>query len=336
MGGPSAEHEVSLITGREVIANLNRSKYDVCAVLITRERQFFHCNATTIIPEITQLSNPVASGIFSGPFDAAHSQPIWENTDIAFIAMHGEFGEDGTIQGFLETVGIPYTGSGVLASAMGMDKIVSKIIFESAGILTPPWSVYGSFHPQITPETIAVKHGFPCFIKCPQSGSSRLMGRAANIEELKKLLKELSAHSASLLVETAVKGDEFSCPVLGKSSGVIAFQPVFIKPIHSDFFDYEAKYSKGASEEIVPAPFPADITKKIQNIALLAHQSLGCSGLTRTDVILSNNKFYTLEINTLPGLTPASLAPKSFSAGGGTYRELLELIISTAEKRSGT
>jgi D-alanine-D-alanine ligase len=334
MGGPSAEHEVSILTGREVLLNLNRDRYSVTAVVITRDRRFFYCDATQNVPDLRHLAAPDVSDIFNGSCDAAHSQPIWDITDIAFIAMHGEFGEDGTIQGFLETVGIPYTGSGVLASAAGMDKIASKRIFESTGIVTPPSSVYCPACPELTAEAIAAKHGFPCFVKCPQSGSSRLMGRAADIDALKKLLKELSGYSKSILVETSVKGEEFSCPVLERPDGsVSALPPIFIKPVSSDFFDYEAKYSRGASEEIVPAPCTEEIANRIKDMAVRAHLALGCRGLTRTDMILSNGNLYVLEINTLPGLTPASLAPKSFAASGGSYPELLDIIILTAGMR---
>jgi D-alanine-D-alanine ligase len=156
------------------------------------------------------------------------------------------------------------------------------------------------------------------------------MGRASNVKELKHLLLELSHHSDNLLIETAISGEEFSCPVLEQPDGSIqALPPILIRPVDSEFFDYSAKYKKGGSEEIVPAPCKEETTHRIQDIALQAHRALGCRGLTRTDMILSRGRLYVLEINTLPGLTPASLAPKSFAAAGGTYPELLDILIQS-------
>jgi len=330
MGGPSAEHEVSLATGRQILENLDRKKYTVRAIVVTRDLKFYFCDATAKTPALEQLARP-GKKVFQGPFSASTSRPVWEKTDVAVLGLHGEYGEDGRIQGFLETLGIAYTGSGVLASAIGMDKIASKRIFDAIGLSTPPSSIFQSGNPLHTADKIAAKHGFPCFVKCPQSGSSRLMGRARDMQELQTLLRSLSRQAAHLLVETAVTGDEYSCPVLEYPSGELkALAPILIRPVTSSFFDYRAKYSAGASEEIVPAPCGEKLTRRIQEIALRVHQTLGCRGLTRTDMILSGNTLYVLEINTLPGLTPASLAPKAFAAGGGTYPQLLDILIDTA------
>jgi D-alanine-D-alanine ligase len=334
MGGPSAEHEVSLATGREILLNLDRKKYSARAVVISHQRKFYFCDITDNVPDPEEFANPENAQRFKGPFDASLSQPVWESTDIALLGMHGEFGEDGVIQGFLETIGVPYTGSGVLASAVGMDKIATKRIFEAIGLSTPPSSIYRQGNPMIDAESLAGKHGFPCFVKCPQSGSSRLMGRAQDVAGLAELLAELSAYSDTLLVETAITGDEFSCPVFEQPDGALhALPPILIRPVGSSFFDYRAKYTGGASEEIVPAPCSEEITHRIQDIALKTHRALGCRGLTRTDMILSDNTFFVLEINTLPGLTPASLAPKAYCASGGTYPQLLDILIQTAFKK---
>ena len=245
--------------------------------------------------------------------------------------MHGEFGEDGVMQGFLDTIGIPYTGSGILASAAGMNKIVSKKLYESEGLTTPPSSLFGKYHSSVTIETLIEKHAFPCFVKCPQSGSSRLLARVQNREELEQCLKEFSQHANELLIESAVSGEEYSCPVLEFPDGSLtALSPILIKPVSASFFDYTAKYATGGSEEIVPAPCSEELTRRIQTAAVKAHTILNCSGLSRTDMIVANDILYILETNTLPGLTPASLAPKAFAVTGKSYADLLDILIETA------
>ena len=338
MGGPSVEHEISLRSGLEVMNHLDKNAYTVRAVVVTHAKEFFFCDFGAQPLGIADLQNPGASGKFIGPLSAASSSPIWEATDVAFLALHGSFGEDGVIQGFLDTVGIPYTGSGVYASAVAMDKIASKFLYIQDGLAVPPYSVYGKAYPQVSAESIERKHGFPCFIKCPQSGSSRLMGRASDSQGLGELITELEGHAARLLIESAVSGIEFSCGVLEKSDGtLLALPPIEIRPAHARFFDFTAKYSAGESEEIVPAPRPAALLERIKETALAAHRAIGCSGVSRTDMIYADDTLYVLETNTLPGLTPQSLLPKAFEAVGGTYSGLLDLLIATAlaKKASG-
>ncbi|NLE01931.1 MAG: D-alanine--D-alanine ligase, partial [Fibrobacter sp.] len=233
-------------------------------------------------------------------------------------------------QGFLDSLDIPYTGSGVMASAVAMDKIISKYIYIQSGLTVPPYSIFGQNHPQNTVNELSRKHGFPCFVKCPQSGSSRLMGKADSSDQLEELLAELQPHASEILVESAIKGIEFSCGVLENADGTItSLPPIEIRP-RSTFFDYTAKYTDGASEEIVPAPYPEELLKRIGDIAIKSHQVLGCSGFSRTDMIYCNNELYVLETNTLPGLTRNSLLPKAYKAAGGTYTSLLDTFIESA------
>ena len=341
MGGPSVEHEISLRSGLEVMANIDKSVYTVRAVVVSRNKEFFFCDPGARPLTAEDLNDPASSGRFSGPLPPDSSATIWGKCDAAFLALHGSFGEDGVIQGYLDTLGIPYTGSGVCASAVAMDKIASKFIYINSGLAVPPWSVYGRSYPETTVKSIAEKHGFPCFVKCPQSGSSRLMDRAQDLKSLKKIITELSPHADRLLVETAVTGVEFSCGILEKAGGeLIALPPIEIRPRHTEqsgFFDYTAKYTSGTSEEIVPAPRPAPLLERIKAAALVAHIALGCSGVSRTDMIYANNTLFVLETNTLPGLTPDSLLPKEFRAAGGTYAGLLDTMIraALAKKASG-
>ncbi len=335
MGGPSAEHEISLATGRGVLQNIDRKKYNARAVVITRDSKFYYCTSESV-PTPQALEDPASSPDFTGPVEITQSHSIWQDCDVAFLALHGEFGEDGQFQGFLQTIGVAYTGSGVYASAVGMNKVTIKQLCEKFGLSTPPYTVITSADPVQQIDHLIKEHGLPCYVKCPQSGSSRLMGRAGSREELRSLLEEFRDQSRIILVERAICGDEYSCPILSRADGTLtALPPILIRPVKGTFFDYEAKYTSGACEEIVPAPCSQDLTKRIQDTAAAVHTFLGCRGLSRTDMIHSDNTLYVLEINTLPGLTGTSLAPKSFSARGGTYTELLDILIQNALSDKG-
>jgi D-alanine-D-alanine ligase len=335
MGGPSAEHEVSLKSGGEVLENIDKTKYCVRAVVATKGLDFYYCDIKNYIPSIKELSSPRKSAIFKGPFAPGASLPVWTKCDVAFLAVHGSFGEDGLAQGFLDTLKIRYTGSGVFASALSMNKIATKFIFEQNGIATPPFCIMGNDHPEITVASLEKKFGYPLYVKCPQSGSSRLMARVESRREFLARLEEFRPYSSEILVEKEIKGIEFSCPVLEYPDGTTkALPPIEIRPLASDYFSFKAKYENGGSQELVPAPRPEKLLKKIQQIALKAHCLLNCRGVSRTDIILGRDgKLYALELNSLPGLTANSLLPKSFGAAGGTYPELIDILIRSALKK---
>lgn len=331
MGGPSAENEISLKSGREVISNIDRSKYRVRAVVVDKTKNFYFCDINSTIPSLNDITTPEKSGCFQGPFSPYDCAQIWSGCNVAFLALHGEFGEDGVIQGYLDTIGIPYTGSSVYGSAVAMNKIASKYLYIQNGLDVPPYAVYGNNHPETTVDSIITKQGLPCFVKCPQSGSSRLMGKVSTKEELISLLEELSMSANEILVESMISGPEFTCGVIDMPDGTTkALPPVEIIPKGSAYFDFTAKYSDGCSEEIVPAPRPEPLLKRIQDAAVTAHKVLECKCVSRTDMIYQNDKLHVLETNTLPGLTPASLLPKSFKAIGGSYSQMLDVLIQSA------
>lgn len=331
MGGPSAEHEVSLNSAQGVITNLDRSKYCIRAVFISKSKEFFYRDLqehTLLLDELTNLK------YYKGPFSLHDSREVWEGCDVVFLgALHGSFGEDGTVQGVLDVMNLPYTGSGVTASALAMDKILSKFVYIQNGLDVPPYSIFGKNYPQVTIAEISLKHDYPCFVKAPQSGSSRLMGKADSVESLSRMLAELKQCSSQILIESAIKGVEFTCAVMEEPDGnLIALPPIEIRP-KTSFFDYTAKYTDGASEEIVPAPYPEALLERIKQVALTAHKILGCSGVSRTDMIYKDDKLFVLETNTLPGLTRNSLLPKAFKAAGGSYPQMLDQLIQTALSR---
>lgn len=294
MGGKSPEHEVSLATGKEVVRNLDKKKYTVFPIILPRKKSF-------------------------------SSQIINCRPEVAFIAMHGPFGEDGTIQGMLELAGIPYTGAGVLASALGMDKIMFRKIMEREKISTPRYIVFKKGEKE---AKIINKFKFPVFIKPYNQGSSVGASICRQPVGLRKALELAFSYSNPILVEEYLPGLEVSCGVLGNEKP-LALPIAEIVP-ENEFFDYEAKYTPGKSEEIVPARISKKLTKEVQNLATKVFQAIGCRGFGRVDMIIKNNQPMVLEINTIPGLTPVSLFPKEAAAAGISYSQLLDRLIELA------
>jgi D-alanine-D-alanine ligase len=334
MGGPSAEHEISLISGREVLTKIDRKRYSARAVVISIDQEFFYCDTTGKIPPIEDFAAPHKSKYFKGPFKPYNSEPIWKRCDVAFLAIHGSYGEDGLLQGFLDTIMVPYTGSGVYSSAVAMNKIATKFILEQNGIKTPPFYIAGKDHPEITWKFLADAFGYPMFVKCPQSGSSRLMTRVDCGAGLGSKIEEYQQYSPEILVEKGIQGPEFTCSVLEMPDGSVkALPPIEIRPKQGNYFNFKSKYEDGGSEEIVPAPRSKKLIVQIQELALKCHRVLGCRGVSRTDMILGKDGvLYVLELNSLPGLTANSLLPKSFKAAGGSYKELIDIMIKVALK----
>lgn len=299
-GGKSAEREISLKTGQAVIANLDRKKFEVFPVEIK------------------------PSGKFTLP----------SKIDLVFLALHGPYGEDGTIQGMLEVLGIPYTGSGVLASALGMDKIVSRQIISSVGLTVPKSRIFtqgddlSSFI-----FNLSSLISFPCVVKPHNQGSSVGVSLVEAQKSLGKAVRlALSFPGAKALVEEYLDGREITCGISGNSGRDPYCLPLTeIKPKSPHkFFDWEAKYVAGESEEITPAPLDRDLTYKVKSACLTAYESLGCRGYARVDTIVVKGQVYILEINTLPGMTATSLIPQQAKAAGLSFIEFLDKIIANS------
>ena len=239
--------------------------------------------------------------------------------------MHGPNGEDGTIQGFLELLGIPYTGSGVLASALGMDKIYSRRLFVQVGLNVPKYLVFSK---KDTTNKIFKKFKFPLFVKPSNQGSSVGVSKVTKKSDLKKALKLAFGFSDSVIVEEYLDGSEITVPILGNEKP-ITLPVVEIVP-KTGFFDYKAKYDERLCDEIVPARISKQLTNEAKKAAILAYQTLGCRAFGRVDLIVRKDKIYVLEVNTIPGLTPVSLLPKSAASAGISYPRLLDKIVNFA------
>ncbi|MFW5959643.1 MAG: D-alanine--D-alanine ligase family protein [Chitinivibrionales bacterium] len=331
MGGPSEEHDISLLTGKEIISNMDKQRFVPKAVVLTDELMIYHSDFG-YIPSDEELASPGDSDKFKGPVSFLNAESVFSDTEVAFPAMHGAFGEDGKIQGFLDACRIPYTGSGVTGSAIGLNKFASLAIFSFMGLDIPPGIVVTK--ERFSPDLVFENLDMPVFVKCPQSGSSKLMGRAEDYKELESLIKELSNHTFHFIIEEEVMGEEYSCAVLEYPDGrVEALPPARIIPEKSHFFDYEAKYTENGAQEIVPAPCSQDLTEAIKDTAVKAHNALDLSGISRTDMIHEDGILYVLETNSMPGLSKASIVPRCFRALGRDFSDLITILIDTAERK---
>lgn len=257
------------------------------------------------------------------------------NFDVAFLCLHGKYGEDGTIQGMLEVLGIPYTGSGVWSSALAIDKIRAKVFYRHYGIPTPD-SVTMYDKPTMSGAEVIAKVGSPCVVKPANEGSALGVHICKTPEEVEEALDESFRHDREVLVETYIKGTELTVSVLGNDDPV-ALPIIKIVP-QAEFYDFQSKYAPGGSQHICPAPLTPEETERVQKTALAAHKALGCRGVSRTDIIMDEQgKCWTLETNTVPGMTSTSLFPDAGRAAGISFPDLctklIELALEDAEKR---
>lgn len=286
MGGVSAEGEVSLMTGKEMVAHLDKQKYEVYPIELT---------------EKTELIGKV------------------EHIDVALLALHGKYGEDGTIQGTLDTLGIPYTGSGLLASSLCMNKDVAKKLLRFEGIRTPDWILLKKSQGLSVDE--AEQLGYPVVVKPNSSGSSIGVKIVGTREALIAAVEEAFQWDAEVMIEQYIKGEEITCPMLnGELLPIVSIRP------NADFFDYTAKYADGGADEQV-IQLPDEMQERVRGAAHSAYEALKCSVYARIDMILRDGIPYVLEVNSLPGLTKNSLLPKSAQAAGIPFSRLLDLII---------
>ena len=296
-GGKSSEREVSLKSGAQVYEALDKSKYDI--------RRY---------DPLTDLARLVQ--------DAPELQ-------VALVIMHGRGGEDGTMQGFLDLLEIPYQGSGVLASALAMNKELSKALYQMTGLRVPNAM---AFSRQIapSPQEIEAALGLPVVIKPATEGSSIGISLARTLSELEAGLTAAFRYDSQVLVEEFIQGTEITGAVLGNATAQALPLVEIIPADRYTFFDYDAKYQPGASNEICPARLSPEQTEKAQTCALKAHQALGCRGYSRTDMIVRDDKIYVLETNTIPGMTATSLFPQAAKAAGVEFPALLDRLIELA------
>ncbi len=341
-GGASAEREISLATGGQIAASLPSDRFeavllDPLALMVGNPAldEEHRALARALLGQGGQLAPPSPRELPKGleeHIERASRALVPATTamategggvDVVLIALHGTWGEDGRIQGLLDTLGIPYTGSGVLASALAMDKVMAKTVLAANGLDVPRGVVVSG------PDDAAAKDlPLPAFVKPVAQGSSVGASIVERPAQLASAISRALRHDRRALVEERVLGTELTCAVIGNDEP-LALPVVEIVPKRA-FFDYHAKYDAGESEEIVPARIPGATARRVQDAALRAHHALGCRGMSRTDFILSGERLVTLEVNTIPGMTANSLLPKAARAAGIPFGEVLARLVDWA------
>jgi D-alanine-D-alanine ligase len=305
-GGRSGEHEISLRSAESIVAGLDPAKYEVQRIFITPEGRW---QPRALSPE--PGGNP---GI-----------------DVVFPVLHGTFGEDGTVQGLLELADLPYVGAGVMASAVSMDKEVTKRLLVQRGLPVVECVTVPRGFPHI--DQIHARLPFPMFVKPANLGSSVGISKVKDCAELEAALELAGRYDRKILVERSIEGREFECSVLGSEQPIAAI-PCEVIPSR-EFYDYEDKYLLDAAKLIVPAPLTPEQTAEIQGLAVAGYQAVECESMARVDFLMetASGKFYINEINTIPGFTSISMYPKMWEAAGVPFTELLDRLIELALDR---
>ena len=351
-GGKSGEHEISLASAQSVARAMDREKYNVVMIGVTKQgrwvagenvlQQLIAASPSLLLKPgngapIEQIESLNSKDLV--PTMASNASPLGA-IDVAFPLIHGPLGEDGTVQGLLELADIPYVGAGVAASAVGMDKQLMKAIFRAQCLPVLDWMVVlrrdWQAQPEETIRRIEAAFGYPCFVKPANLGSSVGVSKAHNWDELAQALATAAQYDRKLLAErAALNAREIECSVLGNDDP-IASLPGEVAP-HREFYDYTAKYDATAQTDlIVPADLPAETARAVQAIAVRAFQAIDCSGMARVDFFVerATNKIFLNEINTIPGFTAVSMYPRMWEKSGLAYPALIDRLIQLALERA--
>ncbi|MFF5574931.1 D-alanine--D-alanine ligase family protein [Streptomyces luteogriseus] len=358
-GGRSSEHGISVVTAGAVLKAIDRTKYDVLPIGITQDGRWAltadEPERMAIVdrrPPTVDLLAESAEGAVILPVDPASREVVYSEpgsvpkalgeVDVVFPVLHGPYGEDGTLQGLLELSGVPYVGSGVLASAVGQDKEYMKRVFTSFGLKVGPYVVVrpreweqdrAAARKKIV--DFAGDHGWPLFVKPSRAGSSIGITKVDDLSGLDDAIAEAQRHDPKILVEAALRGREIECGVLEFEDGPRASLPAEIpSPETHAYYDFEAKYID-STPGLVPAPLTPEETAEVQRLAVDAFDAASCEGLVRADFFLTEDgEFVINEINTMPGFTPISMYPQMWQASGVSYPELIDRLVQAALRRS--
>lgn len=348
-GGVSSEHEVSLISAASILSHLDRDKYSILPIGIARSG-FWYLQALpdwVFMPAQQEAMRPLPSIEASRRVLAMPGDGLWAEgprgfeklaVDIVFPVLHGTFGEDGTIQGLLEICGLPYVGAGVLGSAIGMDKDVSKRLWLEAGLPVVNYLRASQLDVETRMTSLAAevssRLGYPCFVKPACSGSSVGTAKVTDPEMLEGALREALRWSRTVLIEEFINAREIECSVLGNEHPV-AFDPGEVVP-HHEFYDYAAKYlDPDGAGLLVPASLAPETAEKIKRLAIKAYEAAGLEGMARVDFFIdkTNGTIYLNEVNTIPGFTAISMYPRMCMASGLSYEALLDCLVELGLER---
>ena len=345
-GGKSGEHEVSLASGSSIIKGLDKSKYDVIPICISIEGVWMTPSSSVELLKEKELLTIDIESLYippvnsDDPLELIKCNKVDKDSrivDIAIPVLHGPFGEDGTIQGLFEMSDIPYLGAGVMASAVAMEKGTAKTIYKANGLpvcryITIKRAEWNK-NKKENIENIQNDIGFPLFVKPVNMGSSVGISKVKGIEDLGKACDLACKYDRIIIVEEAINAREIECSVLGNDEPICSV-PGEIIP-HNEFYDYDAKYTPGKTDIVIPAPLSEDKVKEIQSYSIRAFKCIDCCGMARADFLMDreSEKVYLSEINTIPGFTATSVYAKLFEASGLKYSELLDRLIELALER---
>jgi D-alanine-D-alanine ligase len=350
MGGASAERQISLVSGMGIASHLSADRYEVLMLdpltlmagnpsLSDEQRaiarrliagggtpEALPARDQELPAAMREQMQHASSALVPATTALSADSTGTERIDVAFIALHGPWGEDGRLQGVLDLLGIPYTGSGVLASALAMDKAMAKTVLAANGLDVPEGEIVisPSDRPSIAP---------PSVVKPVENGSSFGMTMVDDADAYPAAIAEALRYDRRALVEERIGGRELTVGVIGLDD-LQALPVIEIVPKRA-FFDYQAKYDASASDELCPAPIPDDVAQRAQDFALRAHRALGCRAISRTDLMWDGDRMAVLEVNTMPGMTPNSLVPKAAAVAGISYSELVDRLIGWALEQRG-
>ncbi|MCA0178090.1 MAG: D-alanine--D-alanine ligase [Actinobacteria bacterium] len=355
-GGRSSEHAVSCATAAGVMRAIDRERYDVLPIGIAPDGKWVLLEDDPGALELTRGHTPAVPESATGvvvptstrdrglrTLDAGQVPRELGEVDVVFPLLHGPYGEDGTVQGLLELADLRYVGSGVLASAAGMDKHFMKVVFAGAGLPIGPHTVITDAqwrHDPATARDACASLGLPLFVKPARAGSSMGITKVDSLEDLDAAIEEARRHDLKVVVEAGIDGREIECAVLQGRDGALprtsSVGEIVVRPGHGHaFYDFEAKYLDGDAVELnCPAEVPGEIQERIQALASQAFLALGCEGLARVDCFYTHSGDVLInEINTMPGFTPSSMYPRMWEASGMSYPELIDELIALAMER---
>lgn len=344
-GGRSGEHEVSLASAQSVMANLDREKYEVVPIGITKTGAWLLGTEPALLTGQAQPDEHTTAVTLTGDPSLRRLIPLQEGEplhedgalDVIFPVLHGTYGEDGALQGLLEMADLPYVGCGVLGSSLGMDKEKMKMIFRAVGLRVGDFLTYRRSAWERSPDTIMneieERIGYPCFVKPVNLGSSVGINKAHDRVELDHAMRVAAEYDRKIIIERNINCRELECAVLGNDEPIASVVGEVLPS--NEFYDYRAKYIDNKSQVIIPADIPQSIAEEVRRQATQAFLALELSGLSRVDFFLEKetNIVYINEVNTLPGFTEISMYPKLWEASGVSYTELFDRLIEFAIER---
>ena len=340
-GGVSSEHDVSIVSGTSVIKNLNKEKYEILPIYISKEGKWYIYTKATEEIDILTIGEEIEE---KQVID--NLEKTLRNLDVVFPVLHGLGGEDGSVQGIFELFNVPYVGCGILASSVGMDKAYTKIIFDKANIKQAKYEYIRKYNENFiyvdkefnetilgleeVSKVIEKSIKYPMFVKPSNSGSSVGINKAHNIEELKNAIEYAAKYDKKVLIEEGIEGKEVECAVLGNEEVISSCVGEVIPA--EEFYSFDAKYKNSASKILIPADLPKEMSNEIRRLAIKAFKAIDGKGLSRVDFFANEKteEIYISEINTLPGFTQISMYPKLFENVGIPYSELLDKLINLA------